>query len=154
MPSQSDHTLLAPAAQATLPQLDLWDSEIVPQLPADLDAQARALAAFRRRRAIACASDLLRGLLASVLLASSLQHLAAWALLAGVADISAPAWQKRLVRSSAFLLWLLGELLAAPPPSVRLLPHADGTNSAEAKWGGCHRARSVYLDPMRPPRLC
>lgn len=127
MPSNCDHTLLAPSAQATLPQLELWDSEVVPHLPADLDAQARALGAFRRRRAIACASDLLRGLLASVLLASSLQHLAAWALLADLADISAPAWQKRLVRSSAFLLWLLGELLAAPPPSVRLLPRTEGT---------------------------
>jgi hypothetical protein len=107
-------------------QPDLWATEIVPHLPPDLDEQARILGAFQRRRALACASDLLRALLASVLLTTSLQHLGAWAVLADVAAISAPAWHKRLIRSSAWLLWLLGEVLAAPPPPCRLIPQASG----------------------------
>lgn len=126
MPSHAHHTLSDRSSQVASALTDLWATEVLPQLPADLDQKAPSLGAFQRRRAIACASDLLRALLASVLLATSLQHLGAWALLVGVADISAPAWQKRLLSSSAFLLWLLGELLAAPPPPLRLRPAADG----------------------------
>jgi hypothetical protein len=105
---------------------DLWESEIVPHLPPDLEEQARILGAFQRRRALACATDLLRALLASVLLATSLQHLGAWAVLAEVAAISAPAWHKRLLKSRPFLHWLLTELLAPPLPPVRLFPQAHG----------------------------
>jgi hypothetical protein len=45
-----------------------------------------------------------------------------------VADISAVAWQKRLIQSRPWLAWLLGELLAvpAPAPSLRFIPHAAG----------------------------
>jgi hypothetical protein len=124
MPSHAHHTRFHAAAQAT--PADLWSSEIVPQLPADLEAQARILGAFRRRRALACATDLLRAVLASVLVATSLQHLGAWAVLAGVADISAPAWQKRLIRTRPWLHWLLAELLTPALPPLRVVPHASG----------------------------
>jgi hypothetical protein len=87
----------------------LWATEVLPHLPANLDQQARIRGAFQRRRALACAADLLRARLAALLLSTSLQHLGAWALLADLAEISALAWHKRLRRSSAFLLWLLGE---------------------------------------------
>jgi hypothetical protein len=97
-------------------------------MPADLAEQAQRLGAFRRQRGLASPTDLLRGVLAAVLVTSSLQHLAAWAVLASVADISAPAWHKRLLQSSAFLLWLLGEVLAPPhQPRLRLLPGSQGT---------------------------
>ncbi len=43
---------------------DLWETEIVPQLPADLDEQACLLKALQRTREIDRASDLLRALLA------------------------------------------------------------------------------------------
>jgi Transposase DDE domain len=107
---------------------DLWHTEVVPLLPADVEAQARSWGAFTRRRELACASDLLRGLLAYVLVAASFQHLGAWGVLAGVASLSAPAWQKRLVASRAWLRWLLTELLAIEPPTphIRLVPHAYG----------------------------
>ena len=126
MPSSAHHTASAAPTQVALPQTDLWNSEIVPHLPPDLEQQARILGAFRRRRALACATDLLRALLASVLLTTSLRHLGAWAVLADLADISAPAWHKRLIASRPFLAWLLAELLAPPLPPLRLLPQASG----------------------------
>jgi hypothetical protein len=126
MPRHAHHTLSAAPTQAACTQPDLGATEIVPHLPPDRDEQARILGAFQRRRALACATDLLRALLASVLLRTSLQHLGAWAVLADVADISAPAWHKRLIRSSAWLLWLLGDLLAAPPPPCRRIPQTEG----------------------------
>jgi hypothetical protein len=45
------------------PQLgDLWETEIVPQLPVMLDEQARVKKAYQRERSIKRASDLLRAL--------------------------------------------------------------------------------------------
>ena len=57
----------APQMQLSPRLLDLWESEIVPQLPERLDEQARALKAYQRYREIKRASDLLRALLAWVL---------------------------------------------------------------------------------------
>lgn len=128
MPHHPHHTPSRLPTQAPSSPIDLWATEIVPHLPPDLEQQARILGAFRRRRALACATDLLRALLAAVVLTTSLQHLSCWAVTAEVADISATAWQKRLVRSRAFLTWLLSELLLSPPSpaQVRLFPHAEG----------------------------
>lgn len=126
MSRHSHHTLSTPRTQAPLPLTDLWATEVVPHLPPELEQQARILGAFQRRRAVACATDLLRAVLAAVLVATSLQHLGAWALLAGVADISAPAWHKRLIRSRPWLHWLLTELLAPPLPPRHRVPHAGG----------------------------
>lgn len=72
-----------------------------------------------RVRRIGSAILLLRGLLCDVLSLASLQELSMWSRLVGGTDqvISAPGWHKRLRQSLAWLLWLFGELLAAPPPS-------------------------------------
>lgn len=128
MPRASHHTAPVRSMPAALDTADLWANEVVPNVPADLEAQARALGAWRRRRAFASATDLLRGVLAFVLITTSLQHLGAWAVCAGVADISAAAWHKCLIRCRPWLAWLLMELLTPPtPPPASSWPAVRGT---------------------------
>src|SRR2546423_15094358 len=102
--------------QATL-ESDLWNTEVVPRLPRELASQACSLKAFVRVREVKSASDLLRALLAYVLCAASFQRVGGWAVLIGLAELSDSAWSKRLLKASAWLLWLLGELLAVPAPA-------------------------------------
>jgi len=64
-------------------------------------------------RGIRCPADLLRGLLAYVLETNSFRLLGIWAVLQGIADSSDTAWRTHLRNANPWLLWLLGELLAA-----------------------------------------
>lgn len=93
---------------------DAWTTDLLPRLPADLDAQARALGAFQRQRAFATPSDLLRGLLTYALDQRSFAQLGVWGVLAGVADLAPSSWLERLRTAAPWLRWLCGRLLAAP----------------------------------------
>jgi len=97
-----------------------WDEEVVSRLPQELEAQAIQLKAWKRKREITSATDLLRGLLGYVLCAPSFRLLGAWAMLIGLADLCERAWRKRLRRANAWLLWLCGELIASPAPALWL----------------------------------
>lgn len=108
------------------PQLgDLWETEIVPQLPALLDEQAHIKKAYQRERSIKQASDLLRALLAWVLAGCSFRQLGSWAVILGIADISEAAWRKRVRMCGDWLLWLLMELLV---PASGQLHEPDQTS--------------------------
>lgn len=120
MPPPSYHTTPARAI-ARIPETDhhrdLWREEVGPRLPVDLVQKAKEFKAFERVRGVADPLDLLRGILAYVLCAqaSSFRRLGVWAVLVDVASISEAAWRKRLLKASAWLLWLLGALLAVDP---------------------------------------
>ncbi len=113
MPDRTHDTTTTTLAQAEACQQDDWNQEVVPRLPAGVQQQAVALKAFERSRQIRCATDLLRGVLAYVYTVHSFQHLSMWSVLLGVADVSANDWRQRLQRASAWLSWLLQEVLAA-----------------------------------------
>jgi hypothetical protein len=133
------------AQQMQLPaQLgDLWESEIVPQLPAMLDEQARIKKAYQRERSIKRTSDLLRALLAWVLAGCSFRQLGSWAVILGIADISEAAWRKRVRMCGDWLVWLLMELLvpisSVHKPDQTSQPRVilvDGTSLAEMGGSG------------------
>jgi len=94
-----------------------WEKQVLTRLPAGTEEQAFKLGAFVRCREIKSAGDLLRALLAYVLCVSSFRQLGSWAVLLGLANISDTAWRKRLRHATAWLLWLLGALLAGPQVS-------------------------------------
>jgi hypothetical protein len=106
-----------------------WQRLVEERLPADLEAQARPLKAFRRARGLPSALHLLRGRLYSVLSHSSLREVSAWSPLIGLTSqvLAGQAWHKRLLKSADWLLWLFNVLLAAPKRSF-------GAHSQRILW--------------------
>lgn len=132
---------------------DQWWNELVEhRLPASLEAQARALGAFQGKRAVESAQMLVRALLCDVLNLSSFKQLSGWSRLLGITStvISAPAWHKRLQKSSLWLLWLCNALLdvrlttGALPENPRILL-VDATHLSEmGKSGETWRLQCAY----------
>src|SRR5262245_60680864 len=113
MAVHTHHTVSRRPRQSAPRAADSWTSEVLPRLPSDLESQARTRKALERARAFACPSDLLRGLLLYALSPFGFRWLGAWGVLTDLADISAAPWHDALIRSSALLLWLIGEVLVA-----------------------------------------
>jgi hypothetical protein len=107
----TDHTKWSETTQAQLIQNDLWEQELVPRLPMNVEEQACVLGALQRKRGIKQASQLLRAILSWILCQRSLRQLGAWAVLLGIADLSDTAWRKRLAKCGDWLNWLLREAL-------------------------------------------
>ena len=114
MPQHTHDTLPPLSSQLKALIGEGWEQEVLAQLPADYEQQARQTGAFVRVRGLSSGGDLLRGLLAYVLCAPSFRQVGCWAVLIGLADLSHVAWQKRLRKARSFLLWLLLQLLAIP----------------------------------------
>lgn len=126
MPVRAHHTALRRQQQSPALTPDNWATELVPRLPPTLDAQARTLKAFQRKRAFDCPSDLLRGVLVYALSPFGFRWLGAWGVLSDVAELSATGWHDALIRASAWLLWLMGELMVANDRPVWLTQRIRG----------------------------
>lgn len=119
-------------AHHTMP--DAWTSDVLPRLPADLEAQARTLGALVRHREFASAADLLRGLLYYAGERCSLRHLGIWGVLQDLADLAPSSWLERLRAAGPWLQHLLAHFLQTPPP----------------RWLSQHvRGRVLLLDATR-----
>ena len=104
----------------------LWETEVVPQLPDDLEEKAREHKAFQRQRKVASAYDLLRAILGYVLGGLSSREWGAWVVVIGLADISDRAWSKRLQKSGAWLLWVFSELTVIETRAAALFGQPRG----------------------------
>jgi hypothetical protein len=115
---------------------ELWERALA-QLggTAAIEASARELRAFLRGRAVTCATDLLRLILAYCLGGMGLRATSAWAASTGLAGLSNVALLRRLRNSGAWMEHLVGKLLvagAAPAAGGRRIRLLDGTTVPKA----------------------
>jgi hypothetical protein len=102
---------------------------------AAIEASAREKKAFLRGRAVACATDLLRLILAYCLGGMGLRSTSAWAASSGLADLSNVALLKRLRKCGTWMEHLAGTLLSAglrPGAAGRRIRLLDGTTVPKA----------------------
>jgi hypothetical protein len=115
---------------------ELWQSTLA-RLggTASIEASAREMRAFQRVRAVTCAADLLRLILAYCLGGMGLRSACAWAASTGLADLSNVALLKRLRKCGAWMEHLVGMLLAGgqePLAAGRRIRLLDGTSVPKA----------------------
>lgn len=115
---------------------ELWQTALT-QLggTAAIEASAREKGAFLRSRAVACATDLLRLILAYCLGGMGLRSASIWAASVGLADLSNVALLKRLRKCGAWMEHLAGTLLSAgimPEAEGRRIRLLDGTTVPKA----------------------
>jgi hypothetical protein len=115
---------------------ELWQT-VVTRLggTAAIEASAREMRAFQRARAIHCAADLLRLILAYCLGGMGLRSTSAWAASIGLADLSNVALLKRLRNCGAWMEHLVEQLLRAeirPAAGSRRIRLLDGTTVPKA----------------------
>jgi hypothetical protein len=141
-PMYSDATTEEMSKQVEALVSDVWEREVEPRLPKELEVQAQKLGALQRKRGLSSAAQVLRALFASVLCAPSFRRRVGVVLI-GLADLSEAAWRKVLRRASDWLAWLLAELLAVPPHNDWLAQRAvgrvlaiDGTHLAQVGGSG------------------
>ena len=89
-------------------------------LSGSLEESAKIYGALIRKRGVASASGLLRGLLIYASSAISIRMLSLCAFALKIADVSDTAWRKRIVASAAWLVFLLNSVLPKPPPQEEL----------------------------------
>jgi hypothetical protein len=111
-----------------------------------LEAGARATHAFMRPRAVKCAADMLRLVLAYCLGEGGLRSVATWATAIGLVDISNVGLLYRLRQSGDWLQLLVGQLLESAAPKAargRLIRLVDATVVMKA---GCaaKKANSIW----------
>ena len=132
MPVHPQPTDPPPPMQLAALTEDPWHAEIVPLLPADLAAQARALGAFRRVRKVATPTDLLRALLAGALDQLSTRGLGC----AGREVHPARPRSPRRPRAIVVMHRLhRREGAGYPRPDGLLGQHRRSRRSPRAKWG-------------------
>src|SRR6266851_584937 len=101
-PMHSDDTTEERAKQVEALVSDLWEREVEPRLPKELEVQAKNLGALQRKRGLSSAAQLLRARLSYALCAPSFRRVGVWAVLIGLADLSENAWRKALRRASGW----------------------------------------------------
>jgi hypothetical protein len=125
MSSKNHHSDPIPEMQEVDLNDAAWNEVVTTRLPANLEAQARQLQAWSRKREVRSVDDLLRALLVYACCQYSFRELGMWAVLKGIGSLSERAWRKRLDRSRAWIAWLLSELLGVHQTPV-WLPEGDG----------------------------
>lgn len=92
--------------------LTLWNTEIFPHLPQNIDQLAAQTGALHRKRGVRSARDLLKIFFIYVCSDFSFRILACAAYAPGISHVSDTAWRKRFSKSTQFLQELLHEMLS------------------------------------------
>ncbi len=103
-----------------------WNEVVSTRLPTTLEAQARQLRAWSRKRGVRCVSDLLRALLVYACCQYSFRELGMWAVLKGIGSLSERAWRKRLEQSRQWIAWSTSRVVRRAS-NASMAPSGGGT---------------------------